>query len=222
MPVATISSMYDSANKRAKLYTFTASSATVRTYSATGYREPDIVTDYDNTASNYANNGVKKNGTSSDIASGAEFKEQLQIEFETMIESVDKYGGFYIGRYETGSGYVVQENKAPQVSTNWYTFYQKQKEMYASSGSVISSMLYGAQWDQALLWFYNGTAEEKLYVTNSAGKGNYSGSADGYSGVAPTGKTSGADVKNIYDMAGNVYDWTQEAFYTSGRVGRGR
>ena len=36
-------------------------------------------------------------------ASGNAFQQQLQLEFNEMIESVDTYGGFYIGRYETGN-----------------------------------------------------------------------------------------------------------------------
>ena len=59
----------------------------------TTHREPDIVTQYDNTSSYLTILG---------LSSGNEFKLQMQIEFNEMIESVDTYGGFYIGRYETG------------------------------------------------------------------------------------------------------------------------
>ena len=30
-------------------------------------------------------------------------QQQLQLEFNEMVESIDTYGGFYIGRYETGN-----------------------------------------------------------------------------------------------------------------------
>ena len=132
-----------------------------------------------------------------------------------MIRSVYKWKGFYIGRYETGSGYVVKPNVAPQANVNWYAFYQKQKEMYQASSKVMSSMVYGSQWDQVMLWMYNDPAT-KAYVTDSTGKGNYSGS------IANTGVTASAKVKNIYDMAGNVYDWTQEVNGSNVRILRRR
>ena len=98
--------------------------------SATGYREPDVVTDKDNTASNYTNAGIKdKNGNA--ITTAVQFKAQLEEEFETMIKSVIRYKGFYIGRYETGS---ISETKAQVTKNNsdihsqtWYTMYQKIK-----------------------------------------------------------------------------------------------
>ena len=49
-------------------------------------------------------------------------------------------------------------------------------------------------------------------------------------GVDETGATKGTKqventgyyaVKNVYDLAGNVYDWTLEAIYTYDRVQRG-
>ena len=151
-------------------------------------------------------NGIKKNGTGTNIANSEELLIQLQAEFEAMIASVEKYKGFYIGRYETGTGYVVKQNVDPIEIQNWYSLYQKQKDMYEGSSSVVSSMVYGAQWDQTLLWFYTDLST-RGYITNSTGKGNYSGSK------VNTGMTENADVKNIYDMAGNVNEWTQEVYH---------
>ena len=37
----------------------------------------------------------------------------------------------------------------------------------------------------------------------------------------PAGSSEQTKAKNIYDLAGNVYDWTIEAFSTCGRVLRG-
>ena len=198
-------------------------------YTTTGYREPDRVTPYDNTVSNYTNNGVKKNKTNPErnIASGDEFKEQLQEEYNEMVESVKDNGGFYIGRYETGAGYVVQEKIPPQVSTNWYTFYQKQKEMYQSEDKVESHMIWGSQWDQAMIWFYKDTAT-RIYVTNGAGMGwcidNYvDGNLEHLTGIPVGGEEVAANrVKNIYDMAGNIRDWTMLVNSTGNRINRGR
>ena len=65
----------------------------------------------------------------------------------------------------------------------------------------------------------------KYYVTNGAGKGNY-GTISGvendvYSGIAPTGSQDIYSIKNIFDLAGNVFEWSLEASMTAFRVERG-
>ena len=98
--IAKATSGYDTAgrlNYQGKLYNFSSSGATEMSgygQGTTARREPDIVTQYDNTTSNMNIVGA---------ASGNAFQQQLQLEFNEMIESVDTYGGFYIGRYETGN-----------------------------------------------------------------------------------------------------------------------
>ena len=63
-------------------------------------REPYILTDYDGSDatddSSYFTSAIGN-------MTGAQFKTQLQQEFEDMRDSVETYGGFYIGRYETGN-----------------------------------------------------------------------------------------------------------------------
>ena len=59
------------------------------------YRGPDVVSYYDNDTEFVKDIlGLSNSG---------EFKTQLQKEFDEMIASVYSYGGFYIGRYETGN-----------------------------------------------------------------------------------------------------------------------
>jgi len=58
------------------------------------------------------------------------------------------------------------------------------------------------------------------YLTNSTGKGNYK-DEDSTNNPAKTGSNPAYQMKNIYDMAGNVWEWTMEAYNTSSRVARG-
>ncbi len=189
--------------------------------SETNYREPDVVTSNDNTAANYTNAGIKdKNGNA--ITTAAQFKAQLEEEFETMIKSVIRYKGFYIGRYETGS---ISETKAKVTKNNsdihsqtWYTMYQKNKEMVEGK----TSMIWGSQWDACMKWFLSQGEEKATYVTNSTGKGNYTGTQGSTDKLIPTGSIDSYSVNNIYDMAGNAWDRTIEARNTGFRVIRRR
>ena len=53
--------------------------------------------------------------------------------------------------------------------------------------------------------------------------GNYGVSGeDDYDDTSNPAETGCYDVKNIFDLAGNIYDWTLEADYTDYRVIRRR
>ena len=183
------------------------------------YRETDIVTDYDgNDATNDSSYFISSIGN----MTGAAFKAQLQQEFEDMRDSVETYGGFYIGRYETGNlsqtKAVVQKNNTDINNQNWYIMYKKCKTI-AEGTQGTSSMIWGCQWDATLKWFLESDDESvRKYVTDSTGKGNYSGTllTDG------TGSVEEYSVNKIYDMVGNVFDWTLEAINSNGRVLRRR
>ena len=215
VPVANPSEMYgrdENCKKWGKLYDFdengitpynwTEKNGVMSITNATGNCEPDVV--------------------SSDSSNSVTLT-QLETEFNNMIASVEKYGGFYIGRYETGNlsqaEAVVVKNNTDIASQTWYTMYNKSKGIAANS-NVTTSMIWGCQWDAVMRWMYNsGDAEKKIYTYDSTGKGNYNGT----NGNAPiaTGSNPSYAVNNIYDMAGNVYDWTIEAYNTSYRVTRG-
>ena len=215
VPVANPSEMYGTdkdGKKWGKLYNFSANGITAKNWTeqdsvisitatsgGSSFREPDII-DAD------SSNSVTIS--------------QLETEFNNMIESVKKYGGFYIGRYETGN---LSQEKASIIKNNsdignqtWYTMYKKAKGI-AVNNNVTSSMIWGSQWDATMRWMYNsGNEEKKKYTYDSRGKGNYSSDSP-----IATGSIEAYAVNNIYDMAGNVNDWTIEAYGTILRDGRG-
>ena len=150
---------------------------------------------------------------------------QLQTEFKEMIKSVKTYGGFYIGRYETGNlsqtKAVVQKNNSDIADQTWYTMYKMCKTIKAND-NVYTGMIWGCQWDATMRWMQTSTNTEVAnFPTNSAGKGNYDGTQGSTNAPIPTGSNSSYSVNNIYDMAGNVLDRTIEAIYTNARVIRG-
>ena len=245
VPVGNISDIYDEANNAGQLWNFGSydsskgkfvakNPAVKQTYPTTqnsGYREPDVVTEasegsdstsgtkYDAVSSNLQQAGM------SSTAMASTFKTQLQNEFNEMIKSVKTYGGFYIGRYETGNlnstKAVVQKNNTNINNQTWYTMYKVCKTIKANE-NVATSMIWGCQWDATLRWMQTSSNSEVAnFPTNSTGKGNYVGTQGNTEAPIPTGSNSSYSVNNIYDMAGNVYDWTIEAYDTNYRVDRG-
>ena len=224
-----------------QLYDFGTSSnpknpAEKRTYLTYSYREPDIlkndtqgdaVTGDSTKGIEQLKNTVGITGAD-DSAILANWKKQLQKEFNEMKTSVETYGGFYIGRYETGNleedntvAAKVVKNDTKINNVNWYYQYQNSKSIVqneeAKAVGIKSSMIWGSQWDATLNWFLSfkeTKPEVATYVTDSREKGNYKGTQGDTNKAIPTGSNDDYAVQNIYDMAGNVYDWTLEASNT--------
>ena len=195
------------------------------------YREPDLVVGSDGVGldakDTYYKTILGETGTKEQLA-------QLFVdEYKAMIESVSKYGGFYIGRYELSEA-GVQKDKETLTKTNWYNLYKKCKELNASD-KVKTQMIWGCQWDVTMNWLISSGAKTSDEVNkNSSTWGNYSNynTANNYTeGTAGYEKNAGSPqntgssenwkANNIYDLAGNVWEWTQEAGGTSRRAGRG-
>ena len=194
------------------------------------YREPDLVVGSDGSSydakDTYYKTILGETGTQEQLA-------QLFVdEYEAMIESVSKYGGFYIGRYELSEA-GVQKDKATLTNTNWYNLYKKCTELQASD-KVKTQMIWGCQWDVTMNWLISSGAKTSDEVNkDSSSWGNYQETsvkaddgtteikASGTSAKLNTGKTTFTMANNIYDLAGNVYEWTQEASDTYVRASRG-
>jgi len=192
----------------------------------TNAREPDLVVSsgsgYDAT---YYKTILGKNGTKEELA-------QLFVdEYKEMIESIQKYGGFYIGRYELSEA-GVQKNQPTLVKTNWYNLYKKCKSLNASD-KVKTGMIWGCQWDVTCDFIAN--KGEQKSITDSRTWGNYNDSegdakvivtengteTNKYGTYQNTGYSEYWKANNIYDLAGNFWEWTQEAIGTGLRAARG-
>jgi len=87
--------------------------------------------------------------------------------------------------------------------------------MYKSSAVVDSHLMYDTEYDRALQWLIDtGNKTMDDIVTDSTDWGNYDnsdfpGALVGYSGLINTGSTEYTKANNIYDLAGNLFEWTQ-------------
>ena len=185
-----------------------------------GIREPDVLSSYDtdpqyhNTILGYAN-----------IQAMAD---AMVEEYNATYQSIEKYDGFYIGRYEiTGNveNPTVQKDGTVITDQNWYNL-KKACTNVVSTEYAQSTMIYGNQWDEVMAWLVaTGDKSDYQVNENSADWGNYNnstGEAATNSGSKQTaGKNEAWQANNIYDLAGNCREWTQEANNTDIRVARG-
>ena len=220
-----------------KPYNWSESNGVMTISSKTNYREPDVVAKYSST-------GYDMDSRLKTLGIGAktthEFLNQLEKEFNNMVASVEKYGGFYIGRYETGNinqdTPVIQKGNTNISSQTWYNMYKRCKNIKGANTNVETGMIWGNQWDRTLMWLIEtGSKTKEQIADDSTSWGNYNNATFEYvnssgstvtknenSGTKiPTGNTEYTKANNIYDLAGNVYDWTMEASSTYSRVSRG-
>ena len=203
------------------------------------FREPDLVvgsgTEYDasdTSSDTYYKTILGKTGTKEQLA------QLFADEYKAMIESVSKYGGFYIGRYEL-SGTVTEPTEKPGktlTKTDWYNLYNAcRSSKLQASDKVKTQMIWGCQWDVTMNWLISSGAKTSDEVNkdsstwgnynNYNAANNYTEGTAGYEKNAGSPQNTGSSenwkANNIYDLAGNVWEWTQEANYTNNRAVRG-
>ena len=190
------------------------------------YREPDLVVGSDGAKYDAKDTYYK---TILEFESKEKMAEAFVADYNEMIASISKYGGFYIGRYELSEA-GVQKDKETLTKTNWYNLYKKCKELNASN-KVETRMIWGCQWDVTCNFITN--KGDKKSITDSSSWGNYKNTsvkaddettvlkASGEAQVLNTGKTTFTMANNIYDLAGNCREKTQEAYFTDYRAVRG-
>ena len=198
------------------------------------------------------------------------------------VQQIEKYGGFYVGRYEaglasdmseftstqqhTGSNQVYNVYKTPQSKAGlapWnfvdWTHSKANAESMYNNNYVSSGLITGTQWDVILNTFKSKAGLSDSDITNSNGWGNYKNTAIAYTGrkatayyssnywylpvfgstetstttsysdnhgdLLTTGASDTTQKYHIFDIAGNLWEWTEEDshYATSGqyRVFRG-
>ena len=180
------------------------------------YREPDLLSQYDIDQTYRTQAGFE------DLADMAT---KLKDDYKKMIDSVKMNEGFYVGRYELGGNLqqpLEQKNKTTIINQNWYNMYKACKSF--SDENIEARMIWGCQWDQVCRFINN--HGDKKDLNDSTAYGNYNDSASPANipeagSIQATGFSEKWKVNNIYDLAGNCDEWTQEPASTDCRTYRG-
>ena len=147
-------------------------------------------------------------------------QEEVQMEYNSIVKSQN---GFWVARYEMGYDANLSKGQSKRGQT---ISYDDSKEMYHTGcktayqannkGEIQSSMIYGSQWDQIMLWLKDIKNGESFYILDSNNMGNY---------MSYIGKVSGYKdnygAKQIFDLAGNFLEFTMEISANNDGVLRG-
>ena len=169
-------------------------------------REPDLV---------IGNNGIEYDANEENYSilaeSTQEMAERLVDEYLATYNSIKKYGGFYVGRYEL-SGTVeqprVQRGQTVLVQKNWYNL-KKACSNVVSTKYAQTTMIYGNQWDEVMSWLVTTGAKTDSEVNNNSNTwGNYNDSTgdaaiEGAGSKQVTGFSEYWKANNIDYLAGN-------------------
>ena len=165
--------------------------------------------------------------------------EAEETEYNLMKTSVETNNGFYVARFEASEGtgskaeskpgvepwrYIAWGNSMTEIGTNGAV--AKSQNMYTDKNTygVTSTLIYGCEWDAIMNWldpeYSTATAQnpcdQNSIVVNSDGHGNLETGS-----VADCGEYDTDKLKNIYDLCGNLREWTMEAHSSDLRVSRG-
>lgn len=132
-------------------------------------------------------------------------------------ESVKKYGGFYVARYEAGVSTVDGDREGVPVSKKGATVWTNisasmamynSKLMYKDRSDIESRIISSYMWDTIANWF-----EQSGYdIENLSRYGNVNNPG----GMKLAGSNENWKINNIYDIVGNVWEFTSEKLVTGG------
>lgn len=158
--------------------------------------------------------------TDTDNGINEEISKEIVAQINAEKESIKKYGGYYIGRYEVGKDNktaVIKAEQEPYVNIKWSKAYELAKGIGGGEGAT-TYLCSSYSWDTAINFIQNTTG--KNYATSIIGfNGNWKGQEVKDSSekvIKPvntaqrlnTGLTTA--LCNIYDMGGNVGEFTTE------------
>lgn len=145
---------------------------------------------------------------------------------EEFDDSIRNYKGFYIARYEAGKETKNNKSKAvskagvlPWTQIVWEEAKKASQEMYDENNCFQTDLVNSYAWDTICNWL----RQTGTNIDDSVEYGNYQNSPNGLRKVVESASNDRWQTNNIYDMAGNVWEYTTEESgeHEKYHVGRG-
>ena len=132
----------------------------------------------------------------------------VETNIDAFKTSATTKGGFYIGRYEQGTGNVCKAGVDSYVSVTRDTAKTQAEAMYSGNTDIkaTTELISSYAWDTALNFIcQTNTDGYELATTTDETKANI-----GTDNKTQTGKYEADKYSNIHDLLGNCYEWTTE------------
>lgn len=145
---------------------------------------------------------------------------------EEFDDSIRNYKGFYIARYEAGKETKNNKSRAvskagvlPWTQIVWEEARKASQEMYDENNCFQTDLVNSYAWDTVCNWL----RQTGTNIDDSVEYGNYQNSPNGLRKVVESASNDRWQTNNIYDMAGNVWEYTTEESgeHEKYHVGRG-
>ena len=145
---------------------------------------------------------------------------------EEFDDSIRNYKGFYIARYEAGKETKNNKSRAvskagvlPWTQIVWEEAKKASQEMYDENNCFQTDLVNSYAWDTVCNWL----RQTGTNIDDSVEYGNYQNSPNGLRKVVESASNDRWQTNNIYDMAGNVWEYTTEESgeHEKYHVGRG-
>ena len=150
------------------------------------------------------------------------FYEDFQLQLMEQLESVKKYGGFYFSRYLISKRYTGKPQSVkgamPWMETDFLVA-RKIASTFEDRETVKSHLTFGAEYDSILAWFIKSNERKRKEIVE--GSKNYWTPSSIVRGGVKTGSIENWCTNKIYDLVGEVNEWTQERHGAYGHVIRG-
>lgn len=136
------------------------------------------------------------------------------LENDEMVESIIKYGGFYFSAYlaaiEDGK-IVFKKGLKPLDGFSYEEVENAVKHYSDDTENIVTCLPNGACYDTIFRWFTQmGKKTFEEIAIDSSSWGNYCDSENASKNFTATGSNKKWSVCNIYDIAGNLSEWTAE------------
>lgn len=142
---------------------------------------------------------------------------------EEFDDSIRNYGGFYLARYEAGKDadnkLVSKKGELVWTGITWENARDLSLDMYTKNDYFQTDLVNSYAWDSTCIWLRN-TGND---IDDSTDTGNYQNNINHQNKIVATGSNETWKINNIYDMAGNAWEYTTEEYgeHEKYHMGRG-